>query len=184
MFFLDPEGARDVNLLAAPRLRDAFLEQARASGRCTAVLGCGGRGCADQLSVDGAPLRRLPMRTAHAYWLKTDDRTVWLEGTEPHRGDAPMPWLEALVALQFAPGTHWLAFSARYLGGSSSVALTCQPGEVIYLVIDAASNESRWRPALEDWRIEQSPSMPERFARRPLVLLDDGQWYVEADPRP
>ncbi|HEX9182610.1 MAG TPA: hypothetical protein VF876_05050 [Burkholderiales bacterium] len=182
MFFLDPEGARDVNLLAAPRRRDAFLADARDFGGCTVVLGCGARGCGDQLSVDGGAPRRLPLRTAHAYWLKADDRAAWLEGTEPHAGDPRAPWLEALVALRLAAGEHGLEFSARYLGGSSSMTFACRAGEVAYLVIDAASNESFWRPALVDWRIERSAAMPAPFARRPLVLMDDGQWQVEAEP--
>lgn len=182
MFFLDPEGARDVNLLATPRRRDAFLGEARASGGCTAMLGCGERGCGDQLSVDGGPPRRLPLRTAHAYWLKAEDRAAWLEGTEPHAGDPRAPWLEALVALRLAPGEHRLEFSARYLGGSSTLTFACRAGEVAYLVIDAASNESFWRPELVDWRIERSAAMPAPFARRPLVLMDDGQWQVAAEP--
>ena len=182
MFFLDPEGARDVNLLAAPRLRDAFLEEARASGSCTAVLGCGQRGCGDQVSVDGGAPRRLPLRTAHAYWLKTGDRAAWLEGAGPHSSDAREPWLEALVALRLVPGEHKLEFSARYLGGSSALAFACRAGEVAYLVVDAGSEQSFWRPALVDWRFERSAAMPAPFARRPLVLMDDGQWHAETEP--
>lgn len=182
MFFLDPEDARDVNLLAAPNRRDAFLRQARAFGGCTVVLGCGPRGCADQLSTDGGPPRRLPLRTAHSYWLKPEDRAAWLEGSDPQGGDARMPWLEALVALRLAPGEHRLEFSARHLGGSSALAIACGPGEVAYVAVDAALNESFWSPALLDWRIERSAAMPERFARRPLVLMDDGQWTAEAEP--
>ena len=182
MFYLDPEGARDVNLLAAPRLRDAFLDEARASGGCTAVLGCGQRGCGDQLTVDGSAPRRLPLRTALAYWLKGEDRPAWLDGVEPQDSDARMPWLEALVALRLAPGEHRLEFSARHLGGSSTLAFACRAGEVAYLVVDAASDQNFWHPALVDWRIERSPAMPARFARRPLVLMDDGQWHAEAEP--
>jgi len=184
MFFLDPEGARDVNLLAVPRRRDAYLEQSRSFSGCTLVLGCGPRGCPDQIAADGGPPRRLPLRTAHGYWLKAEDRAAWLEGADPHTGSAEMPWLEALVALRLAPGEHKLVFSARFLGGSSDVALACRPGEVVYLAIDAASRKSAWRPELVDWRSERSAAMPERFARRPLVLMDDGQWLVEAEPRP
>jgi hypothetical protein len=184
MFFLDPEGARDVNLLAAPGRRDAFFRQARASGGCTVVLGCGPRGCPDQIAADGGPPRRLPLRTAHGYWLKAEDRAAWLEGADPHAGSAEMPWLEALVALRLAPGEHKLVFSARFLGGSSTVALACQPGEVLFLTVDAATGKSTWRPELVDWRSEHGAAMPARFARRPLVLMDDGQWAVEAEPQP
>lgn len=184
MFFLDPEGARDVNLLAAPGRRDAFLERSRGFGSCAAVLGCGERGCADQLAVDGGPPRRLPLRTAHAYWLKPEDRAAWLDGVEPQGDEARMPWLEALVALRLAPGEHRLELSARHQAGSTVLALACGAGEVAYLVVNAASDESYWRPALVDWRIERSAAMPARFARRPLVLMDDGQWQAEAEPRP
>jgi hypothetical protein len=93
-----------------------------------------------------------------------------------------MPWLEALVAVTLAAGEDAIEFSSRHLGGRASLKFTCGPGAVIYLVIDASSNESYWSPALVDWQIDQSDAMPERFVRRPLVVLDDGQWYVDAEP--
>lgn len=68
------------------------------------------------------------------------------------------------------------------MGQTSSLTFTCLPGELTYLVISASSNEIFWNPVLVDWRIDRSDMMPERFARRALVLLDDGQWYVDADP--
>jgi len=181
MFFVDPEGAREVNLLVSPRGRDALFQHARSSNDCTAVLGCGDRGCADQVSVDAGPVRRLPMRTGHAYWFRKGERDSWLQGVEPHSSDARMPWLEAIVALKLASGERTLEFSAKHLGGRTSVNFVCRPGEVTYLVIRASSNESFWNPALVDWQIDRSDMMPERFARRPLVLLDDGQWYVDAN---
>lgn len=179
MFLVDPEGAREVNLLVSPRRRDAFLQNARHSKECTAVLGCGGTGCSDQVSVDAGPVRRLPVRTAHSYWFKDDKRDSWLDGVEAHGSDASMPWLEALVAINLAAGEHSLAFSAKHLGGSSSLKVVCRPGEVTYVVISASSNKSFWNPALVAWQVNQSDAMPKSFARRPLVLLDDGQWYVD-----
>jgi len=182
MFFIDPEGAREVNLLVSPRGRDAFLQDASTPDKCTAVLGCGDRGCADQVSVDGGPVRRLPLRTAHGYWFREGERDSWLQGVEPHRSEARMPWLEATVALHLAAGEHELDFSAKHLGGRNSLPFVCRPGEVAYLVIDASSNESFWHPALVDWRVDRSDTLPECFAQRPLVLLDDGRWYVEEEP--
>lgn len=182
MFFVDPEGAREVNLLVSPRGRDAFLQHARSSNGCTALLGCGDRGCGDQLSVDAGSARRLPVRTAHAYWFRPGERDSWLQGVEPHGSDARMPWLEALVALKLAAGERLLEFSAKHLGGRSSLKFVCRPGEVTYLVVSASNNGRFLNPALVDWQIDRSDTMPERFARRPLVLLDDGQWYVDANP--
>ena len=182
MFFVDPEGARDVNMLVSPRRRDVFLERARAAGGCTVVMGCGERGCGDRLSVDAGPARRLPLRTAHGYWLKPGARDAWLEGAEPHGRDARMPWLEALVAVRLAAGEHALEISARYLDGRTSLKFACRPGAVTYLVIDASSVERFWKTELVDWRIDLSDTMPERLARRALVVLDDGQWYVDAEP--
>jgi hypothetical protein len=182
MFFADPEGARDVNLLVSPLRRDAFLEGARSAKGCTAVLGCGDRGCGDRLTVDASPPRRLPVRTAHAYWFGKGEPDSWLRGAEPHGSDARMPWLEALVALKLAAGEHALEFSAAHLDGRMSLHFKCRPGEIIYLTIHASSNESFWRPALVDWRIDQDATMPERFARRPMVIMDDGKWVIDAEP--
>jgi len=182
MFFVDPEGAREVNLLAAPTRRDVFLRRVRASTGCTVILGCGERGCGDRLAVDAGQAHRLPTRIAHTYWFREDERDAWLQGVEAHGRDTRMPWLEALVAIALPEGEHALAFSAEHLGGNASVSFVCRPGEVTYLVVNASDNGSFVGRALVDWQIDRSDAMPERFARRPLVLLDDGQWYVDAEP--
>lgn len=182
MFFVDPEGARRENLLLTGAGRDAFLQRAPGPGGCLLVLGCGDRGCPDQLALDGAPARRLPLRTAHAYWLDAARRGAWLQGVEVAGGAGP--WLETLVALRLGVGEHRLDFSARYLGGSHALHLNCQPGERRYLVIDAAANAGVMNRSLVDWQVDRQPTQPDRFARRPLVLLDDGVWQVDPEPRP
>lgn len=181
MFFVDPEGAREANLLVSPRGRDVFLRHVGSSNGSTVVLGCGGRGCADQVSVDAGPVRRLPLRIAHVYWLSEGDRDSWLEGVEPYDLDSKTPWLEALVVLELDAGQHSFEFSAKHLSGKASLQLECLPGEVTYVVVDASSNESFWSPGLVDWQIHPTGTMPEYFVRRPLVLLEDGQWYVDVD---
>jgi len=182
MFFLDPEGARDVNILAAPNSRDMYLQHAKDSPDCVAVLGCGDRGCGDQLSVDAGPIRRLPMRIAHAYWFKEGERDSWLKGMESSISDASTPWFEALVALKLTAGKHLIEISAKHLGGAHSFSFTCCSGKVIYMIVSASDNESFLNRVLANWQIEQTDNMPESFARRPLVLLDDGKWYVDAEP--
>lgn len=181
LFFVDPEGGRDINLLAAPAARDAFLQHARASKDCIVVITCGARGCGDQLAVDKAPARRLPVRTAHAYWFRQGEKETWLQGIESHGGDPGAPWLEALVAVRLTAGEHALGFSARHLGGTAALALNCRPGDVSYVMINATDNGSFLHRSLVDWQIEQMDTMPEPFARRPLVLMDDGQWYVDGE---
>jgi len=52
---------------------------------------------------------------------------------------------------------------------------------VIYFVISATNNQNFFKASLVDWQIDRRNTMPEYFARRPLVLLHDGQWYVDAD---
>ncbi|HSO07711.1 MAG TPA: hypothetical protein VLW45_10740 [Pelomicrobium sp.] len=182
LFFVDPEGARDVNLLAAPGLRDAYLARARASRHCTVVLGCKARGCPDQWAADGAPARRLPLRTAEWYWIKADEREDWLRGVEPHTVDGRTAWLEVLVAIKLPAGERLFEFSARHLGGKASLPLTCRPGDVSYVTIDAVHNQSFWSPALVDWQFERTQAMPARFERRALVLVEGGEWYVDAEP--
>jgi hypothetical protein len=185
LFFVDPEGSRLENLLVAPRRRDAFLQQARASrDRCTAILACDGAGCADRLSVDGGAAGRIPLRTAHAYWFIAGEREAWLREAAPDAGDPALPWLDALVAVSLAAGEHVLEFSAAHLDGKGSLALACRPGEVGYVVIHASLRDRFWRRQLTDWRFERSDAMPASLARRPLVLLDDGRWLVDAEPAP
>jgi len=183
MFAVDPEGSREVTLLATPSRRDLYLQQARTSTEATVVMGCGNRGCPDQLSVDAGPVRRLPLRTAHAYWFKPGQRDAWLQDSEsPPDNNASMPWLETLAALTLSPGPHVLEFSAKYFRGRYTLQIECRPGEVTYLVVNASDNEKFIKRALVDWQIDQTETLPEGFARRPLTLLADGQWLVDAEP--
>jgi hypothetical protein len=182
MFYIDPFGNREVNMLVAPPGRDIYLQRAQASTDCMVVLGCGDRGCGDQLSVDAGPARRLPVRNAYAYRIKQGELDSWLQGAEPSGSGASTPWLEALVAFKLSAGEHVLEFSASHLGGTHSLRFTCRSGEVTCLVVSASDNGKFMTRALVDWQIDQTDTMPERFARRPLVLLDDGQWYVDAEP--
>lgn len=179
MFFVDPEGARQENVLAARGARDAFFQRAASVSACTLVFGCGDRGCGDQLSIDASPPRRLPLRTAHSYWLKTAGREAWLQGIEASADTAKVPWMEALVAVRLTPGEHVLEFSAKYLGGRHTERFACRPNSVSYWVVAASDNGSFMHHALVDWQVERADAMPARFSRRPLVLIDDGQWYVE-----
>lgn len=179
MFFVDPEGARHENMLVIGSARDAFLQKAASASGCTLVLGCGDRGCGDQLSIDASPPRRLPLRTAHAYWLKATERATWLQGIEVSADTIKAPWMEALVAVSLTPGEHAIEFSAKHLDGKHAERLVCRPNSVSYWVVTASDNGSFLRHALVDWQVERADAMPARFARRPLVLIDDGQWYVE-----
>jgi hypothetical protein len=96
---------------------------------------------------------------------------------------APTPWLETLVAFNLSAGEHVLEFSAKHLGETHSLRFACRSSEVTYLVISASDNGRFRNRVLVDWQIDRTDTMPERLARRPLVLLDDGQWYVDAEPK-
>lgn len=180
MFYSDPEGARDINMLIAPSGRDVFLQNVQTSNSCIAILGCTDKGCSDQLSVDKGAIRSLPLRNAHAYWFQKDERDLWLKGIES--SPKAMPWLESLVALKLSAGKHTLDFSAKYLDGTHSMNFECRPGEVNYLQITASFHKNFWKSALTDWRVDHTDTMPESFLRRPLVLMNNGEWYVEAEP--
>jgi hypothetical protein len=182
MFFVDPEGARQENLLVARGTRDAFFHRAASTSACTVVLGCGDRGCGDQLTIDAKPPRRLPLRIAHVHWLGAVEQEAWLEGIEVAADRSKMPWIEALVAVRLAPGEHVLEFSAKYLDGRHAERFACRPNSVSYWVVTASDNGSFMHQALVDWQVERVDTMPARFSRRPLVLMDDGQWYVEPEP--
>jgi hypothetical protein len=183
MFFVDPEGKRRENLLIAPSGQDALLRNVRSPSACAVVMGCGDRGCGDRLAVDGGPARPLPLRIVQLYWLKADARESWLAGTSSS-GTGPLAWLETLVAMQLPPGVHTLKFSSRHLGGECEVSLACRPGEINYLVLNATDNARFFNHALMDWQVDFLDAMPDRFARRPLVLLYEGQWFLGAENPP
>jgi len=182
MFFVVPQGTRGINMLVAPPCRDLFLQSARSSTHhCLAVLGCGDRGCGNQLSIDAGPPRGLPVRNSH-FLLKQEKRDSWLQGIAPSGPGVAAPWLESLVAFRLTAGDHVLEISAKQLGGAHSLMLACRPGEITYFVINASHNGSFMNPALVDWQIQQTDTMPELFARRPLVILNEGQWYMDVEP--
>jgi hypothetical protein len=179
LFFVDPSWGREGSLLVSPRGRDAFLERARSLLDCTAILGCGLGMCADQFSVDARPVRRLPLRNSLAY------RSWTVQGVESQSGDVWKPG-EALVALRLAAGEHVVRLSSKNLDGENSLAFTCRPGEVTYLVINLASRHlegsGQKMQGLANWQVDQTLIMPQHFARWPLVLVDNGQWYIDAEP--
>jgi hypothetical protein len=185
MFYIDPDGAPEANLLVAPARRDAYLRDARGSSGCTVVFGLGGR--ADEraaelrVSVGGGPDRRLPLVVAAARWQQLDERERWLGGVEPGPTDPGSPLLQTLVALRLAAGEHVLALSVHPYKGGTSFQLACTPGEVVYLAIEISKREGRSFDELVDWHIARSATLDPRFARRAFVVLADGQWYVEAE---
>ena len=172
-------------ILLLPRGRDAFLQHARLSKGCSVILGCGDQECGNQFSVDASPTRWLPLRysTVVCHLSEKDKQDFLSQDVEPHGSDAQKPWPEALVTLKLAAGEHVLEFSSNIFGGSNSVKFVCQPGEVTYLVVNASFKKgtSSWEPEIVDWQIDRSDTMTECFARRPLLLLYDGQWYVDAN---
>jgi hypothetical protein len=181
MFYVDPEWERRENLLIAPEGRNEFLQYALAMSSCTVVVGCGDHGCGDQLAVDGGPVRRLPLRLAHSYWMKAGIQKSWLVGAAP-ADSGTSPWLETVVAVRLSPGEHVLRFSSRHLGGEHDTPLSCSQGEVVYLVVNATDNERMIKRALVDWQVERFDRMPDRFVLRPLTIIFDGEWMIDTEP--
>ncbi|QSX32643.1 hypothetical protein JYB87_12890 [Shewanella avicenniae] len=178
MFFVDPEGDRQVNLLATPHRRDSYLSAASEERSCLVVFGCGNDGCPDQVSVDAKPVSKLPLRQSLAYWFQEGERDRWLKDIEPTDETTKKPWVESLIAIQLTEGEHQFNLSSKYLGGQEVVSLNCPQVGTIFVTIHASSSESFWRPELINWRFDITNTLPEHFKRRPLLIMDDGQWYV------
>lgn len=191
LFFAHAVGSRRENLLATPKARDAFLKRAGFSTESTIVIGAGDRAAADEVSIDGAPRRPVPMRSEqYDIFFSEGEREAWLQGIE-----APVshwhlsePWaqgakeLDAVVVLRLPAGEHTLQFSGRRYRGNHTVSVSCRPGQVAYLVVDPEEGRGGLRRPLVDWRTQLTETMPDRFSQRPLVLMMDGEWYVDADP--
>jgi hypothetical protein len=178
LFIMDPDRGRALNLLATPAARDVYLSHARTADQCTVILGCGNRGCADQFSVDGSPSRRLPIRSYLQYFFRVREAAPdpWLKDLDPF---SAATWFETLVAVSLGQGEHILEFSAKHLDGAGSLKLTCQAGAVTFVVINPEFRDRK----LVDWQIEVSAALPSPFSKRPLVLVSDGQWYVDQEPK-
>jgi hypothetical protein len=178
LFFMDPDWGRGVNLLATPTARDVYLSHARTSDQCTVILGCGNRGCPDQFSVDGSPSRRLPIRAYLQYFFRVREAAPdpWLKDLDPL---SAATWFETLVALRLGQSEHVLELSSKQLDGSGSLKLSCQAGAVTYVVINPVFRDRK----LVDWQFEVTDNIPSPFSKRPLVLVSDGQWYVDQEPK-
>ncbi len=179
LFFADPEGARHENLLVTAVRGNAYLALASKLPGCTAVFSCGERGCPSRLAIDGAPARRLPLHSANLWWLRPEGREGWLGDIEAPVNRTVEQWLPALVAITLPAGEHWFEVSAGFLTGETSFRFSCAPGAVLYLEISAARAGSSDSKPPTPWRLEVMAAMPEHFMRRPLVVLDDGQWLVD-----
>jgi hypothetical protein len=173
LFFMD-YGSSGVNLLATPAARDLYFSHARAANQCMVILGCENRGCPNQLEVDNTGSRKLPLRLIFSAPKTT--LNDWLKdvGTS-----SSVPWIEALNAIPLEQGEHILEFSAKNFRGAGSVKLSCEADVVTYVVIDPIAMGQE----LMNWRIEMTGVMPSQYKRRPLVLMSDGQWSVEQEPK-
>jgi len=193
MFYTDFFALQE-NMLVTPTARDNFLQLAPSSAGCLVVIGCGDRGCGDQLAVDGSKVRRLPMRLSvdsFSFFEGSSRRLAWLKGVggSIHESNDGLPpsslrnySLQTLVAVKLPVGEHDLEFSSKYLDGKHSIKVACHPGELTYLMVSASVHEHLITHSLVDWQIEQTDNMPESFENRPLVLLYDGEWYVDVEP--
>jgi hypothetical protein len=183
---------RHETLLVAPARRDVYLERARLSSQCTAVIGCGTRECSDTLRVDEEPSLPLPYRPR----VRNADQEAWkllrLGNLEEFKRKAPMLQYDTVAALSLAPGNHTLkASGGRWqrgelgglLSGEQSITFSCREGEILYVVIDVSAKEYSWWGAKGiEWKIDLQKDMPEFFADRHLVLYRGDQWLVKPEP--
>ena len=159
------EDRQQETLIVTPTRWDTYLERARFSSRCIAVIGCGTRECSDELSVDGGPSLPLPCR------LKQYD---------------------TVAALSLAPGNHTLKASggrwqhgklAGLLSGEQSITFSCGKGEIVYLAIDVSVKEYSWWGAKGiEWKINMQKNMPDYFVDRHLLLYRSDKWFVDPEP--
>ena len=162
-------------LLAKPARRDAYLQRARSTSQCTAVVGCAPltNACSKTLSVDNGPSFRIPYRRL-AY------QTAFL---------SPYVLPESLAALSLVPGEHTLKASgatvqghyAYTVDGEQSINFSCRAGEIVYLVINMTAERGWWSPKVE-WKIDIDKDMPEFFVDRDLVIYSGDQWILNPEP--
>ncbi len=183
---------RHETLLAAPPRRDAYLERARFSSQCTAVIGCGTRGCSNNLSIDGGQSLPLPCRLRLTN-LDPNALTLLREGNkEEYEKRYPTVQYDTVAAISLAPGNHTLkAWGGRWqsgtlgglFSGEKSISFSCRQGEIVYIIIDVFAKEYIWWGAKDiQWEIEVHKDMPEIFADRHLVLYRGDQWFVDPEP--
>jgi hypothetical protein len=164
-FVVEWEDRQQETLFVTPIRRDAYLERARFSSHCTALIGCGTHECSDELWLDGGPSLPLPCR------LKQYD---------------------SVAALNLAPGNHTLKASgghwqhgkvAGLLSGEQSIHFSCRKGEIVYLAIDVSVQEYSWWGAKGvEWKINLQKDMPEIFVDRHLLLYRGDKWFVDPEP--
>jgi hypothetical protein len=183
---------RHETLLVSPARRNVYLEQARRSSQATVVIGCGIGECASKLRVDNGPTLPLPCRLK-AQNLDAKARALLREGKQEEYDKAyPTKTYETVAALSLAPGNHTLkAWGGRWqrdklaglFSGEHSVTISCEAGEILYVVIDVSAKEYSWSGANDvEWRIEQHKEMPEFFGNRQFLLYRGGQWFAQPQP--
>ena len=147
--------------------RDVYLQLARSSSQCTAVVGCDldGNSCSRDLTVDNGPSLPIPCIPSYS---------------------------RRIAALSLVPGEHTLKASGVYLeenpngtfSGEQSINFSCRPGEVLYVVIHASVKKLggwTWSPKGE-LRIDLHKDMPEFFIDRDLVIYRGDRWVLNPEP--
>jgi hypothetical protein len=180
-------------LLVSPARRDAYLEQARFSSQCIAVIGCGMGECSEKLRVDEGPTLPLPYRL-RVQNFDANALTLLRQGKKEEYEQAyPTETYDTVAALSLAPGNHTLKTwgghwhrgeLAGLLSGEQSITFSCRAGQILYVVIDVSVKEYSWWGAKDiDWKIDLQNEMPEFFSDSPLVLYRGEQWLASPEPR-
>lgn len=182
--FVIEELDRLETLLVSPSRRDDYLQLARSSSQCTAVIGCNSPGCSDTLSVDAGPTLPIPYRTTGVIFDQKELKSSRQGKQNEFERTYDKFRYDTLSALSLAPGTHTLKVSARHLGGEQLINFSCRAGEVLYVVIDLSAKEYSkfWGAKGIEWKIDLHKDMPVFFVDRQLVLYRGDQWFVNPEP--
>jgi hypothetical protein len=159
---------RTDTLLAGPASRDAWVEAARASERCTLLLTCGTGGCGERIAIDGGEERSLPLRL-----LPYEDLVP-----ERPRNPTQVPWIDTFAPVGLPPGAHEITFSSAALDGRHSARVECPAGAVLFVTQSATL--TRGGREFAAWTVEFAPALPPTQAGRPLALFHEGRWLVDA----
>lgn len=183
---------RRLTLLAAPALRDDYLDLARSSPQATLVIGCGTHECSDQLSIDGESGLPLPCRLQVTDYDSEAFELLRRGEDQEFKRRYPTVRYDTVAAIRLPPGRHTLKASGGrwsrdrlggFLPGEQTAAVSCRAGEILYVVIDVSVGEYSWWGAKDvRWNMDIHTDMPDFFRNRSLVLYRGDRWLADPEP--
>lgn len=166
-------------LWVGPHALGPYLDERVTADACTLVLACDrGTRCPNRVSVDDGPA--FDASFVRLYCIdESQCQGAESDPAESRAAERPVSWMLVLHPLDLAPGEHRLVLADKHRKGSSEIAFSCQPGQVLFARVQAELVPgSFWSGYDVQPTAVLVDSLPPEWSNYRVVLWRSGAWLV------